>query len=122
MKVTDYYPVFYTNDIEADVKRFEEDLGFTVIHRPTIENLEYVALENENKRRVDLVCSHFPNDSFSEGYLGMRVNVDNIEEGTAYFKGLGYSIFGELHENGPIVVALLAKDDGSYIILYSHKK
>ena len=122
MKVTDYYPVFYTNDVEAETKRFEEILGFKAIHRPTIEFLDYATLENENNRRVDLVCSHFPNDSFSEGYLGMRVNVDNFEEGTAYFEGLGYSMFGELHENSPVAVALFTKGDGTYIVLFCHRK
>ena len=82
MIVTDFYPIFYAEDLEAETKRFTEALGFTVKHRPQIEFLDYVVLENEKKSRVDLVCSHFPADSFKEGFLGMRVNVDDFEEGT----------------------------------------
>jgi hypothetical protein len=39
MKVTDFYPVFYAEDIEAETKRFTEDLGFEVKHKPQIEFL-----------------------------------------------------------------------------------
>ena len=90
MKITDYYPIFYAEDLEKEIRRFTEDLGFEVIHRPKIEYLDYAVLENEKKRRIDLVCSHFPADNFKEGYLGMRVNTDNYDEGLAYFEKQGY--------------------------------
>ena len=121
MKVTDYVPIFYTENMETEIKRFTEDLGFTVVHKPQIEYLEYAVLENENKRRVDLVCSHFPEDSFKEGFLGMRVNVDNFDEGVSYFENQGYSIFGEAHDTVSSIVALLTKEDGTYIVLFQHK-
>ena len=121
MKVTDYYPIFYANDIEAEIKRFTGDLGFFVKHRPNIEYLDYVVLENANKRCVDIVCSHFPADSFKEGFLGMRVNVDNFEEGVSYFGEQGYEVFGTAHETESSVTALLKKDDGSYLVLFHHK-
>ena len=122
MKITDYYPIFYANDIEAETKRFTEDLGFTVKHRPQIEFLDYVVMENEKGRRIDLVCSHFPADSFKEGYLGMRANVDNYEEGVSYFEARGYSIFGTAHETDSSITALLTKGDGAYLVLFHHKK
>ena len=122
MKITDYYPIFYANDIEAETKRFTEDLGFTVKHRPQIEFLDYVVMENEKGRRIDLVCSHFPADSFKEGYLGMRANVDNYEEGVSYFEARGYSIFGTAHETDSSITALLTKGDGTYLVLFHHKK
>ena len=122
MKVTDYYPIFYAEDIEAEIRRFTEDLGFTVKHRPKIEFLDYVVLENDKNRRVDLVCSHFPADSFKEGFLGVRVNVDDFDEGVAYFKARGYAVFGAVHENESLVTALLTKGDGSYIALFQHKR
>ena len=122
MKVTDFYPVFYTDDIEAETKRFTEDLGFTVKHKPQIEFLDYVVLENEKNRRLDLVCSHFPADSFKDGFLGMRVNVDDFEEGVSYFESRGYAIFGTAHETESSITALMAKGDGSFLILFHHKK
>lgn len=121
MNVTDYYPIFYAEDIEAEIKRFTEDLGFSVKHKPKIEFLDYVVLENENKRRIDIVCSHFPADSFKEGFLGMRVNVDNFDEGISYFGALGYSVFGTVHETESSITALLTKDDSSYLVMFHHK-
>ena len=122
MKVTDYYPIFYTEDIEAETKRFTEDLGFAVKHRPKIEFLEYAVLENEKHRRVDLVHSHFPADHFKEGFLGMRANVDDFEDGLAYFQAQGYALFGTAHETESSVTALLTKGDGTYLVLFHHKK
>ena len=121
MKISDYYPVVYVTDLEKEIRRYTEELGFEVKHRPEIEYLEYAVLENEKKRRIDLVCSHFPSDSFKEGYLGMRANVDNYDEGLAYFEKQGYSLFGTAHESESSITALLKKDDGSYIVLYHHK-
>ena len=122
MKITDYYPIFYAEDLEKEIRRFTEDLGFEVIHRPKIEYLDYAVLENEKKRRIDLVCSHFPADNFKEGYLGMRANTDNYDEGLAYFEKQGYSVFGTAHETDSSVTALLTKGDGSYIVLFNHKR
>ena len=122
MKVTDFYPIFYAEDIEAETRRFTEELGFAVKHKPKIELLDYVVLENEKKNRVDLVCSHFPADSFKEGFLGMRVNVDDFAEGVAYFEARGYAIFGAAHETDSSVTALLTKGDGAYLVLFHHKK
>jgi len=121
MKVTDYYPVFYAEDIDAEAKRLAEDFGFSLKHRPKIEFLDYAILENDNGRRVDLVCSHFPADSFTDGFLGMRVNVEDFEEGLAYFEGLGYSLFGTPHETETSITGLLTKGDGTYLILFTHK-
>lgn len=122
MRVTDFYPIFYAEDIEKETKRFIDDFGFSVKHKPQIEYLDYVVLENNNKRRVDLVCSRFPADSFKEGFLGMRVNVDNYDEGVSYFEAQGYTVFGEAHETESSVTALLTKGDGSYLVIFHHKK
>ena len=122
MTVTDFYPIFYAKDIETETKRFTEDFGFAVKHRPKIEYLDYVVLENKNKRRIDLVCSHFPADSFEEGYLGMRVNIDDYDEGVSYFEAQGYAIFGTAHETESSITALMTKGDGSYLVIFHHKK
>lgn len=122
MKVIDCYPIFYAEDIEAETKRYTETLGFTVKHKPEIEFLDYVVLENAKNRRIDIVCSHFPADSFKNGYLGMRVNVDNFDEGVSYFKAQGYAVFGTAHETETSITALLTNGDGSYLVLFQHKK
>lgn len=122
MKVSDCYPIFYSDDMEASMKHFTEDLGFSVKHSPKLEMLDYVILENEHHRRVDLVRSYFPADSFKEGFLGMRVNVDDFDEGISYFKAHGYDIFGTAHEIASSVYALLTNGDGTYLVLFHHKK
>ena len=121
MIVNDYYPVFYTDDLETETRRLTEDLGFTVKHSPKIEFLDYVVLENANKRRVDLVCSHFPADSFVEGFFGMRANVDDFDAGMELFGAQGYALFGEPHETETSITGLLTKAGREYIILFHHK-
>ena len=32
MKVTSYYPIFYAKDIESELKRYQEDFGFELLH------------------------------------------------------------------------------------------
>ena len=122
MKVTGFYPIFYAEDFDAGIRRFTEELGFEVKHRPRIEFLDYAVMENEKKNRVDLVRSHFPADSFKAGFLGMRVNVDDFEEGVAYFKAQGYAIFGTAHETEASITALLTNGNGSFLVLFHHKK
>ena len=122
MKVSDCYPIFYAEDLEAAAKLFTEGLGYSVKHRPQIEMLDYVVLENEKKRRVDIVRSYFPADSFKDGFLGMRVNVDDFDEGVSYFESQGYTVFGTAHETDSSVTALLTNGDGTYLVLFHHKK
>ena len=121
MKVSDCYPIFYAEDIEAGIRHFTEGLGFSVKHRPQLELLDYVVLENDKQRRVDIVCSHFPGDTFKDGFLGMRANVDDYDEGVSYFKAQGYTLFGEPHETESSITALLTKGGDSYMILFHHK-
>ena len=122
MKISDCYPIFFADDIEAKVKHFSEGLGYTVKHRPQLEMLDYVILENEKSRRVDIVRSYFPADSFKDGFLGMRVNVDDFEEGVSYFNAQGYAIFGTAHQIESSVYALLTNGDGSYLVVFHHKR
>lgn len=121
MKVSDFYPVFYAEDFEASMKRFTEDLGFSVKHNPKIEHFDYAVLENDKGRRLDLVRSYYTEDDFKDGFVGMRANVDNFDEGLEYFKALGYTLFGEVHETKSSMMALLVKEGGN-IILHHHKK
>ena len=64
----------------------------------------------------------FPEDSFKDGFLGMRVNVDDFDEGVSYFKTQGYEVFGTAHEIGSSVYALLTNGDGTYLVIFHHKK
>ena len=52
----------------------------------------------------------------------MRVNVDDFAEGVAYFEEQGYSVFGTAHETDSSITALLTKGDGTYMVLFNHKK
>ena len=52
----------------------------------------------------------------------MRVNVDDFDEGVSYFEALGYSIFGTAHETDSSITALLTKGDGTYMVIFHHKK
>lgn len=122
MRVSDYYPVIYATDFEGEIKRLTEDLGYEIKHRPNIEMLDYAILENDKNRRIDVVRSYFPADSFSEGFLGMRANVDNFDEGVTYFEKQGYSLFGEAHETESSITGLLRKGENDYIVVFHHKK
>ena len=44
MKVTDFYPIIYATDIEAEIKRYTEDFGFKLKHKPQIEFLDYALI------------------------------------------------------------------------------
>ena len=70
MKVSDCYPIFYAENLEAEVKHFTEDLGFSVKHNPRLEMLDYVVLENEHHRRVDIVRSFFRRTPSKTGTWG----------------------------------------------------
>ena len=72
--------------------------------------------------RIDLVhttISHLP---FSSGYYGIRVNVDNFEEGLTYFKDQGMTPEGEIRETDSARSVVLIGHDGSRIILFQHMK
>ena len=66
--------------------------------------------------------SHFPADSFKDGFLGMRVNVDDFDEGVSYFETKGYSMFGTAHETETATAALLTNGSGSYLVIFHHKR
>lgn len=55
------------------------------------------------------------------GYLGMRANVDDFDEGLEIFKAWGYSLFGTKHETGSSITGLLSRGKGTYVVLFQHK-
>jgi len=121
MKITSYYPVFFAEDLEAEVKRYTEDLGFTVKHKTEVKDLSYYILEN-NGNRIDVVHTTIQHLPFEKGFYGIRVNVDNFEEGMSYFKGQGMKQEGNIRETDSARSAVLIGRDGSRIILFQHIK
>jgi len=121
MKVTSYYPVFFAEDLEAEAKRYTEDLGFTIKHKTDVKDLQYYILEN-NGNRIDLVHTTIPFRSSTSGFYGMRVNVDQFEEGLEYFKGQGMIQEGEIRETDSARSVVLVGRDGARIVLFQHVK
>ena len=112
---------FFAKDLDAEAKRYTEDLGFTIKHSIEVKDYRYYILEN-NGNRIDLVDSSLPHLSFDTGFYGMRVNVDNFEEGLAYFTGQGMKQEGKTRETESALSAVLIGRDGHRIILFQHKK
>ena len=121
MKVTAYYPVFYAENLEEEAKRYTEELGFTIVHRLAVKDLEYYVLDNGGNR-IDLIHSTLPFLTFETGFYGMRVNVDDFDEGLAYFKARGMVQEGETRDEESRKTAVLQGRDVSRIILFHHKK
>ena len=121
MKVTSYYPVFFAEDLEAEVKRYTEDLGFSVVHRTQVKDLEYYVLDN-NGNRIDLMHTSVPFAPLESGFYGMRVNTDDFDEGLEYFKNQGMKQQGETRVTESNKSAVLIRRDGMRIILFHHIK
>ena len=121
MKVTSYYPVFFAEDLDAEAKRYTEDLGFTIKHKTNVKDLQYYILEN-NGNRIDLVHTTLPNLPFTSGFYGIRVNVDHFEEGLEYFQGQGMKMAGTVRETESARSAVLIGRDGTRIVLFQHVK
>ena len=121
MKVTSYYPVFYTENLEEEARRYTEDLGFSVVHRIDVEGLEYYVLDN-NGSRIDLIHSTLPHVSFDKGFYGMRVNVDDFDEGYEYFKSQGMIPESDIKESDSSKNVVFIGRDGTRTILFHHKK
>lgn len=121
MKVTSYYPVFFAEDLEAEAKRYTDDLGFSIVHDVEVKDLRYLILDNHGNR-LDLINTVLPNRSFSTGFYGMRANVDNFDEGMDYFKNQGLKQEGQIRENKSSKVAVLVGRDGMRVVLFHHLK
>ena len=121
MKVTSYYPVFYTEDLETEAKRYTDDLGFSIVHDVEVKGTRYLILDN-NGNRIDLINMVLPNKSFSTGFYGMRANVDNFEEGMEYFTKQGLKQEGAIREDKSSKVAVLVGRDGMRVVLFHHIK
>ena len=123
MKVTSYYPMFYVKDIESEIKRYQEDFGFEVMHHPDIGAIDLYVLGVGDGTRINLVHSDLPNFNFEEdGFIGMRVNVDNFDEGVAYFEGKGYEKISPVKDTETFKLIVLKKNDHDHVSVFYHKK
>ena len=123
MKVTSYYPIFYANDIESEVKRYQEDFGFEVMHHPKAEGLDLYVLGVGDGTRINLVHLDTTDANGAEdGFYGMRVNVDNFDEGVVYFEGQGYEKATSVIETESFKAMRLKKSNGHYVVVFYHKK
>ena len=50
------------------------------------------------------------------------MNVDDFDEGVSYYEALGYSMIGTAHETATSITALLTGGDGSYLVIFHHKR
>ena len=121
MKVTSYYPVFYAENLEEEARRYIEDLGFSVVHKIQVKDVEYYILDNGGNR-IDLIHSVLPFTTIDSGFYGMRVNVDDFDEGYEYFKNQGRVQEGDVRENDSSKSVVLVGRDGMRIVLFHHKK
>ena len=123
MKVSSYYPMFYVKDIESEIKRYQEDFGFEVMHHPEIDKIDLYVLGVGDGTRINLVHSDLPDFNFEEdGLMGMRVNVDDFDEGVAYFEGRGYEKATSVIETESFKAMRLKKSNSDQIVIFYHKK
>ena len=123
MKVSSYYPTFFAKDIESEIKRYQEDFGFEVMHHPTIDGVDLYVLGAGDGTRITLVHADFPGFSFDEdGFIGMRVNVDDLDEGVAYFEGQGYERVPIVEETESFKLTFMKKSDRDRLLVFYHKK
>ena len=119
MRITSFYPMIVTKDAES-IKHLFEEMGFEVRHDvlgTTETDYRLIVMRDEDKHRVDIAEAET-----EKGQVLIRMNVDDFDEAVSYFEALGYSIFGTVHETESAMNALLTKGDGTYMVLFHHKK
>ena len=123
MKVTSYYPIFYAKDIEKELKHYQKDFGFELMHHPEAEGLELYVLGVGDGTRINLVHSdNMDAGGAEDGFYGMRVNVDDFDEGIAYFENQGCEKVTSVIETESFKAIRLKKSNGEYVIIFYHKK
>ena len=123
MKVSSYYPMFYVKDIESEIKRYQEDFGFEVMHHPEIDKIDLYVLGVGDGTRINLVHTDLPSFNFEDGaFMGMRVNVDDFDEGVAYFEGRGYVKISPVKDTESFKLIVLKKNDHDHVSVFYHKK
>ena len=123
MKVTSYYPMFYAKDVESEIKRYQEDFDFELMHHPEIDKIDLYVLGVGDGTRINLIHSDLPNfQSLEDGFIGICVNVDDFDEGVAYFEGKGYNKISPVKETESFKLIVLKKNDHDHVSVFYHKK
>ena len=115
MKVSGIYPVFTSADIEREVKGYES-LGFkTKHHLHETEQVEIYVMETENGSRLDLLNIV----GAKPGCLGVRINVDDLEEAVKLYRSLGFTGGEKVFEtsSNKITEMRAPHNDAMYIVV-----
>lgn len=122
MKVTSFYPVFTAEKMSDEMLEFYADMGMKKLHSYKLANKEILVFGNEAGQRVDVVVGGaVPNENRLN--RNMRVNVDNFDEGVAYFEARGFKAeYVHDGESARVSALVNSNDPSNIILLYYHKK
>ena len=115
MKVSGIYPVFTSVDIEKEVEGYKS-IGYKQVHHLNeTEQVEIYVMETENGSRVDILKIA----GAQPGRIGVRINVDNLEEAVALYRGLGFTGGDKVFETrtNKITEMHAPHNDAMYIIV-----
>lgn len=96
MKVTSFYPIIATGNLEEGLAVYTDDFGFKVKRRLRYPGLMMCVLENDHQDRVDLIEI----EGAELGFYSMHVNVEEFDSGLQYFQSQGYEIEGKINKYG----------------------
>ena len=98
-------------------------MGFELLHQPKTGKFELYVLGVGDGTRINLLHSDDPDFYNGEdGFIGMRVNVDDFDEGIAYFEGQGYEKVTHVSETESFKAILLTKSGRDNVSVFYHKK
>ena len=123
MKVTSYAPVFYAKDVEIKLKRYQDVLGLELLHQPKTNRFDLYVLGAEDGTRINII--HSDNPAFSnmeDGFIGMRVNVDDFDEGVAFFKEQGFTEAAPVDDTESFKAIVLNMSGSDSVVVFYHKK
>lgn len=127
MKVTSFYPVFITDELDPRLVGSFTALGFRQTHTLEFANAKHLTFKNEVGDRMDIAVSpEFKRFGLPEKKFQMnavRVNVDDYEEGLAFFRERGYAVALDFDvPSAKIAVMEHQEDNNKRVFLFQHKK
>ena len=121
MKITAFYPMYYTNDIETTLHHFTDELGFKILHHIEHPGMNLYVLEN-NGCRVDVFNASMDDIPQNEGFYATRINVDDIDEAINKYISWGCKVAIPVISFSKTKLARLDDKNGSCIFLFQHIK